>query len=76
MDKQILLTFAMVVGLMPGTSLTAYADEKAYSAYDVTTVTNKGKSGDQLTALQVTFNGVKWYIIADNSTTANDGTVK
>ena len=52
-----LLTLAMVIGLMPGMSLTAYAaGEKAYAAYDVTTETNKTKSGNDLTALQVTFN--------------------
>ena len=45
-----LLTLAMVVGLMPGMSLTAYAaGEKAYAAYDVTTETNKTKSGNDLT---------------------------
>ena len=71
-----LLTLAMVVGLMPGMSLTAYAaGEKAYAAYDVTTETNKNKSGDDLTALQVTFNGRQWYIIADNSVSATSGTV-
>ena len=59
-------------------SLTAYADEddtKAYSAYDVTTDENKDKSGDDLTKLQVTFNGKKWYIIEDNSTAVDKGTV-
>ena len=53
----ILLSLALVLGLMPGMSLTAYADgEKAYAAYDVTTDTNKTKSGADLTALQVSFN--------------------
>ncbi len=46
----ILLTLVMVLGQMPGMSLTAYAaGEKAYAAYDVTTDTNKTKSGDALT---------------------------
>ena len=42
---------------------------------DVTTDVNKDKSGDDLTALQVTFNGMKWYIIADDSTAVDAGTV-
>ncbi len=72
----ILLTLVMVLGQMPGMSLTAYAaGEKAYAAYDVTTETNKTKSGNDLTALQVTFNDRKWYIIDDNSSSAKSGTV-
>ncbi len=72
----ILLTLVMVLGQMPGMSLTAYAaGEKAYAAYDVTTDTNKTKSGDNLTALQVTFNERQWYIIEDNSSSATSGTV-
>ena len=72
----ILLTLVMVLGQMPGMSLTAYAvGEKAYAAYDVTTYTNKTKSGDALTALQVTFNERQWYIIKDESSSATSGTV-
>ena len=72
----ILLTLVMVLGQMPGISLTAYATgEKAYAAYDVTTETNKSKSGEDLTALQVTFNDRKWYIIEDKSSSATSGTV-
>ena len=68
----ILLSLAMVLGM----SMTVYADDaKAYADYDVTTDTNKDKSGDDLTALQVTFNGTKWYVIKDNSTALNVGTV-
>ncbi len=71
-----LLSIALILGLMPGMSLTAYADDqKAYAAYDVTTDANKTKDGDALTALQVTFNEKSWYIIADNSTAVNAGTV-
>jgi len=56
--------------------LTAFADgEKSYAAYDVTTETNKTKGGNALTALQVTFNERKWYIIEDNSSSATSGTV-
>ena len=72
----ILLSLVMVLGLVPGMSLTAYADnQKAYAAYDVTTNDNKTKSGAALTALQVKFNGKSWYIIADDSTAVNAGTV-
>ncbi len=72
----ILLGLALVLGLLPGTTLTAYAaGEKAYAAYDVTTETNKTKSGNDLTALQVTFNERQWYIIEDNSSSATSGTV-
>ena len=72
----ILLTLVMLLGLMTGMSLTAYADnQKAYAAYDVTTETNKTKSGNDLTALQVTFNERQWYIIEDNSSSATSGTV-
>ena len=71
-----LLSIALILGLMPGMSLTAYAnDPKAYAAYDVTTNDNKTKSVDALTALQVKFNGKSWYIIADDSTAVNAGTV-
>jgi len=72
----ILFNLVMVLGLIPGMSLTAYADDqKAYAAYDVTTDANKTKSGYDLMALQVSFNGTQWYIIADNSTAADAGTV-
>ncbi|MBR6391582.1 MAG: hypothetical protein IKS16_09615, partial [Lachnospiraceae bacterium] len=79
-SKRMLLTvmvsLAMVLGLMPGMSLKAYADDtKAYATYDVTTDANKNKSVDELKALQVTFNGKPWYIISDNSTAVDAGTV-
>ncbi|MBO6208452.1 MAG: hypothetical protein J6O73_16185, partial [Lachnospiraceae bacterium] len=47
----------------------------AYAAYNVTTEDNRTKSGDALTALQVTFHGMPWYIISDNSTAVDAGTV-
>ncbi|XME03980.1 hypothetical protein QYZ88_007315 [Lachnospiraceae bacterium C1.1] len=63
-----LITMAMVVGVIPGMSLTAYAGStKEYAAYDVTTDANKDKSGDNLTSLQINFNNKPWYIIEDNS---------
>ena len=72
----VLFALAMVIALMPGIGLTAYADgAKAYAAYDVTTEANNTKSGDALAALQVTFNGHPWYIIEDNSTSATEGKV-
>lgn len=70
----IILGLALLLSLMPCMSLTVYAaGEKAYSAYDVTTETNK--SGNDLTALQVSFNERQWYIIEDNSSSATSGTV-
>ena len=72
----VLLALAMVVGLMPGMSLMALADGTgAYNDYLVTTDANKAKSGNDLTALRVTFNGMPWYIIEDNSKSATAGTV-
>ena len=49
-----LLSLALMVGLLPGMSLTAYA-ATAYSSYVGTTT-------------KVKFNDFEWYIIADNST--------
>ena len=69
-----LLSIALILGLMPGMSLTAYA-AGAYNDYLVTTDANKNKSGEYLTALQVKFNEKPWYIIADNSTAVDAGTV-
>ena len=59
----LLLTLVMVLGLMPGMSLTALAyDGNPYTGLVNTTTT-------------VTFNGKPWYIIADNSTAVDAGTV-
>ena len=72
----ILLSLALMLTMMPGMMLTAYADStKAYANYDVTTDANKNKSVDELAALQVNFNGKPWYIIADNSDSATEGKV-
>ncbi|MBQ4224906.1 MAG: hypothetical protein II664_01180, partial [Oscillospiraceae bacterium] len=62
--------------LMPhfGIKASAYTGNP-YTAFLVTTTANKNKSGADLTALQVTFNGKPWYIIADNSTAVDAGTV-
>ena len=57
-----LLTLAMVVGLMPGMGLTAYAATDTY-----TTLKNN--------VTVVHFNDYNWYIIEDNSTSAAKGTV-
>ena len=67
----ILLTLALMLGLMPGMSLTAYA---ATDIYTNLIPTNSDTDTD-LTNKQVTFNGYNWYIIADNSTAVNAGTV-
>lgn len=63
----ILLTLAFVLGLIPGMATTAHAATSPYTPFLVTTDANKNKTGDDLAALQVTFNGVKWYIVEDNS---------
>ena len=54
---------------LPGFGVTAYAATDTYSALIPT------NSDTDLTAKQVSFNGYKWYIIADNSTSATEGTV-
>ena len=59
----LLLTLVMVIGLMPGMSLTALAWEgdPYASLLNTTTVVN--------------FDGKQWYLIENNSTAANAGTV-
>ena len=59
----ILLSLALMFGLIPGMSLTALAyGGNPYAGLVNTTTT-------------VMFNGIDWYIIADNSTAADAGTV-
>ena len=59
----LLLTLVMMLGLLPGMSLTALAyDGNPYASLVGTTNS-------------VTFNGKPWYIIADNSTAVDAGTV-
>ena len=59
----VLLALVLVLGLVPGMSLTALAyDNNPYASLVNTTT-------------QVTFNGKPWYIIADSSTAVDDGTV-
>ncbi|WP_029073259.1 DUF6273 domain-containing protein [Kandleria vitulina] len=64
-----LLTLAMVVGLLSGMSLTAYAATDKYTNLIPTS------SDIDLSDKQVNFNGYKWYIIEYNSTANNAGTV-
>ena len=68
----LLLTIALAIGLMAGMSITALADNTgAYNSYLV-------KSNDTEDALEkkvVSFNGIDWYIINDESTALNAGTV-
>ena len=65
----ILLSFALMLGLMPGMSMTAYAATDKYTNLIPTS------SDIDLSDKQVNFNGYKWYIIEDNSTANNAGTV-
>ena len=58
----IAMVFSVLTGIVPGTSLTAYADDDPYaSLVNTTTVVN--------------FDGKEWYLIENNSTAANAGTV-
>ena len=58
-----ILTLVMILGLMPGMSLTAFAyDGNPYASLVNTTT-------------KVKFNGYYWYIIEDNSTAVDAGTV-
>ena len=66
----ILLSLVMVLGLMPGMSLTAYADA-AYGTYLVTST----DTATSLPSKVVKFNDIEWYIIADDSTAVDAGTV-
>ncbi len=59
----VLLSISLMLGLMPGMSLTAYAyDENPYASLVNQTT-------------DVTFDGKTWYIIKDNSTAVDAGTV-
>ena len=77
----VLLTVALLLGLAPGLGMPATAEgttaegTTAYAAYLVTADSNNNKSSSELKAIQVTFNGYKWYIIEDNSTSRNSGTI-
>ena len=65
-----LLTLALVLGLIPGMTLTAKADS-TYDAYLVT-------EADTATTLQekvVKFNGYDWYIIKDDSSSPTSPTI-
>ena len=72
----IMLSFAMIPGVISGGSLTALAESTgAYNDFLVKTDANKEKNNEDLKALQVTFNDMAWYIIDDDSTSKNAGTV-
>ena len=58
----VLLSLVMVLGLIPGTGLTAYAATETYT-----------KLMNDKTVIK--FNGYNWYIIEDNSTAINAGTL-
>ena len=67
----ILLGLALMLGLIPGMSLTVYAATDVYTSLIPIDKENETARA----ARQVTFNGYKWYIIGDNSTSATEGTV-
>ncbi|WP_026494666.1 leucine-rich repeat protein [Butyrivibrio sp. WCD3002] len=60
-----LLSLALMLGLMPGMSLTAYADEWEGNPYE--SLKN--------TTTVIKFDNKDWYLIEDESTAANAGTV-
>nr|WP_155959639.1 DUF6273 domain-containing protein [[Eubacterium] cellulosolvens] len=64
----ILLTLTLVLGLMPGMSLTAYADGTTYNpASTYTGFGNLNTNNTELTISEVS--GITWYVIANDSTT-------
>ncbi len=66
----ILLSLALVLGLVPGMSLAVVAE----TAYDDLLVKDSD-TNETLTGKVVKFNGIDWYIIKDESTALNAGTV-
>ena len=66
-----LLTLAMVIGLMPGMGLTAYAITDTYTNL----IPTASDDESALSSKVVKFNSIDWYIIKDDSTAANTGTV-
>lgn len=65
-----LLALVMVLALLPGLGVTALADDSNPYAALVPT-----GSEDDLSGKQVSFNNKKWYIIKDESTAENAGTL-
>ncbi|MBQ8944841.1 MAG: Ig-like domain repeat protein [Clostridia bacterium] len=67
-----LLTIALLVGLMQGLGLTGFTyDDNPYAALVPTSSDDSNALNDKL----ISFNGNMWYIIEDNSTAVNSGTV-
>ena len=60
----ILLSLAMMLGMLSGMSLTAYADTN-YDDY----IPSEWDDEDDLAEKVVNFNGHKWYIISDDGET-------
>lgn len=58
----IVLSLLMLLSLIPSMSLTAYAVSDSYASYVGTTTTVK-------------FNNIDWYVIEDNSTAVDEGSV-
>ena len=67
----ILLSLVLMLGLLPGIGLTAYAGTSLYTAF----IPTETDTDNELHAKQVTFNGKQWYIINDDSQSATEGTV-
>ncbi len=67
----ILLILMLIFGLMQCVGMKAYASDSLYSSL----IPNDSDSDAALADKQVTFNGMKWYIIEDNSSSSDTGTV-
>ena len=72
-----LLALAMVLCAvyMDGRRNQASAEEEQKTGYYSAYVPEHYENDEALAAKQVTFNGIKWYIIEDNSTAENEGTL-
>ena len=67
-----LLTIALLLGLMQGMGLTGFTyDDNPYAALVPTSSDDSNALNNKL----ISFNGNMWYIIEDNSTAVNSGTV-
>ncbi|MBQ9001588.1 MAG: hypothetical protein IJ087_07025 [Eggerthellaceae bacterium] len=67
----LLFGILLALGLVPGMVQPAYAETGAYTNL----VPTSSEHGDALAGKQVTFNGHRWYIIQDNSSSAMEGYV-
>ncbi len=65
------LALFMLSGLVPGMNMTAYAGTATYTNL----IPTDSDTDQEIAGKQVTFNGYKWYIIQDDSTSGTAGTL-